>query len=206
MKTVYVRPERCIGCKQCEIACTVEHSRTKNLYSAIFEEPLPTPRVAVMPTFGIMTYPAKCRHCDPTPCIQVCPSGAITRDKETDTILLNEEKCIACGMCSIVCPFDAVTFYPSWHVSIDRQVAIKCDNCSERVINGLNPACVDACKTEALVYGEISDIVKEGRKIVAKKVAAAEFAAEAKIEAEVPELLTLLRDMSLSMKLAGEKE
>jgi len=206
MKTVYVKPEYCIGCKQCEVACTVEHSRTKNLYSAISEEPLPSRKIHVMPTFGIMTYPGKCRHCDPTPCIQFCPSGGITKNKETDTILLNEEKCIACGTCAIACPFDAISFHPSWRVSIDREVAVKCDNCFERISNGLNPSCVEACKTGALEYGEINDIIKEERKIVAKKVITAEFASEAKIEEDVPALIKLWRDLALSMMQIGEKK
>lgn len=206
MKTVFVRPERCIGCKHCEIACAVEHSKTKNLYTAIFEEPLPTPRIHVTPTFGIMTYPDKCRHCNPAPCMQVCPSGAIARDKETDTVLLNEEKCIACGMCAIVCPFDVITYHQSWHVSLDQEIAIKCDHCFERITNGLLPACVDACKTGALVYGDINEIIKEERKVIAKKVAVAETAAEEIIEAEVPDLIKLWRNLGLSMMRVGEKK
>lgn len=202
MKTVYIRPEYCIGCKHCEIACTVEHSKTKNLYTSISEEPPPTPKIHVMHTFGIMAYPGKCMHCEPTPCIEVCPSGAITKDKETDTILLNEEKCIGCGMSAIVCPFDAISFNPSWRVSIEREVAQKCDNCYERITNNLMPACVEACKTGALVYGDINEIIKEERKIVAKT--ATQFAAEVQIEAKVPELIKIWRDLALSMTKVGE--
>ncbi len=204
MKTVYVRPEHCIGCKHCEIACAVEHSKTKTLYAAISEEPSSTPKIHVMPTFGIMTYPGKCMHCDPTPCIQVCPSGAISRDKDVNTILINEEKCIGCGMSAIVCPFDAITFHPSWGVSIDREVATKCDNCFELITNDLNPACVDACKTGALIYGDINEIIKEERKDIAKT--AIQLAAEVQVEAKVPELIKFWRDLALSMTLVGEKK
>ena len=201
MESVFIRPENCIGCKHCEIACTIEHSKTKNLYTAISEEPLPNPKIHVMPTFGIMAYPGKCAHCDPTPCIKACPSGAITRDKDTNIVLIKDEKCIECGMCAIVCPFDAITFNPSWRVSIDRDVAQKCDNCFERINKDLIPACVEACKTGALLYGDINEIIKEERKLMAKT--ATQFAAEMQIEAKVPELVKFWRDLALSMTKVG---
>ncbi len=204
MKTVYIKPENCIGCKHCEVACAVEHSETKNLYSAISEEPLPISKIHVMPTFGIMAYPGKCMHCDPTPCIQVCPSGAISRDKEIDTILINEEKCIGCGMCAIVCPFGAVLFNPSWRVSVDRDVAHKCDNCFERITNDLIPACVEACKTGALGYGDINIIIREKQRAVGKT--AAQLAAAIPVEEKIPELLKVWRDLALSMSQVGEKK
>ncbi len=49
MKTVFVNPERCIGCKQCQIACAVEHSQSKDLYQAVFEPVPPQPRILVAP-------------------------------------------------------------------------------------------------------------------------------------------------------------
>ncbi|MFX1304027.1 MAG: 4Fe-4S dicluster domain-containing protein [Promethearchaeota archaeon] len=204
MKNVYIKPENCIGCKHCEVACAVEHSETKNLYSAISEKPLPTSKIHVMPTFGVMTYPGKCMHCDPTPCINVCPSGAITKDQEFDIILINEEKCIECGMCAIACPFNAVSFNPSWRVSIEREIANKCDNCHERITNDLIPACVEACKTGALSYGDINEIIKKERRAIGKT--AAQFAAAVPIEERIPELLKVWRDMALSMTQLGEKK
>ncbi|MGQ4833827.1 MAG: 4Fe-4S dicluster domain-containing protein [Candidatus Asgardarchaeia archaeon] len=46
---------------------------------------------------GIIIFPDKCRHCNPAPCMQVCPTGAITRQSEFDTVIINEEKCIDSG-------------------------------------------------------------------------------------------------------------
>ena len=205
MKTVFVRPERCIGCKHCEIACAVEHSQTKNLFTAIFEEPLPKPRIHVTPTLGVLTFPVRCRHCNPAPCMQVCPSGAITRDDETDTVLIDEKKCIGCGMCGIVCPYDVITYYRSWKVKINREVATKCDNCIDRVKNGMLPACVEACKTGALVYGDVNEIIKEERKKSAKKIATALTVAEGEVEAEVPDNIKIWRDLGLKIYERGEE-
>ncbi len=205
MKTVFIRPERCIGCKHCEIACAIEHSKSKELFTAILEEPTPAPRIHVLPTIGIMTFPDKCRHCNPAPCMQVCPTGAITRNKEIDTVLINGNRCIACGMCGIVCPFDAISYKRSWEISIEREVALKCDNCVDRLMKGFEPACVGACKTNALSWGEIEEVMREERKKIAEKIAIATTSAEELLEKPVPENIKLWRDLGLVIKKLGEK-
>ncbi|HEY9074467.1 MAG TPA: hypothetical protein VIN67_10090, partial [Desulfobaccales bacterium] len=61
MKTVIVRPERCVGCLQCRLACAVEHSRTKNLAEAIGEMVRPKPRLRIFPGGLHLAFPNKCR-------------------------------------------------------------------------------------------------------------------------------------------------
>ncbi len=165
MKTVFINPERCIGCLQCELACAVEHSASRDESLAFLEDPLPRKRVHVqagpVPTFA---FPNRCRHCDPAPCLQVCPTAAIYRDDEHGLVLIDEKKCIGCAMCAVVCPFDVLTFHPMPEgPSSDVAVAVKCDGCVDRVSRGDQPACVDVCKVDALVFGELNDLVAEGR-------------------------------------------
>jgi carbon-monoxide dehydrogenase iron sulfur subunit len=165
MRTVFVNPERCIGCRQCEIACAIEHSVTKDPALCLSEVPLPRTRVHVEPGPVLsLSFPNKCRHCDPAPCLQVCPTGAITRDGALDLVLIEAKRCIGCAMCAIVCPFDALSFYPlADSAGPEVEVAVKCDGCEERVRQGRVPACVEACKVDALVFGEINELVASGR-------------------------------------------
>lgn len=165
MQTVYVDPERCIGCLQCEIECAREHSVSHDLGRAFLEEPVPRKRIHVEPgPVATTSFPNKCRHCDPAPCQGVCPAGAISRDAELDLILVDPMRCIGCAMCAMVCPFDVITFYPLVEgPSVETAVAVKCDGCEARVRRGENPACVDACKVDALVFGEINELVGRGR-------------------------------------------
>jgi carbon-monoxide dehydrogenase iron sulfur subunit len=165
MKTVFIHPERCIGCKQCEAACTVAHSQTKNLFWAVFETPTPKPRSHAEsgPQYNT-SFPNKCRHCNPAPCLSVCPTRAIHRPSDfQDIVLIEASKCIACGMCAMVCPFDVITYYPSAKAAEKATVAIKCDHCIDRQRVGDIPACVEACKVNALEFGEINELVKEWR-------------------------------------------
>ena len=165
MRTVFVNPERCIGCLQCEIDCALEHSASHDLATAFHEQPTPRKRVHVEPgPVATTSFPNKCRHCDPAPCQGVCPSGAIYRDDELGLVLIDARRCIGCAMCAVVCPFDVITFHPDpLGPSVTTAVAIKCDGCETRVRIGFEPACVDACKVDALVYGDINELVASGR-------------------------------------------
>lgn len=174
MKTVFVNPERCIGCRQCEIACAVEHSQSKSLYQAILEKPKPQPRIHVVPGLYLSTsFPNKCRHCDPAPCMSVCPTGAISRDDEMDIVVVDGQKCIACAMCAMVCPFDVLTFHPSAEIELDRATATKCNHCIDRQRQGRIPACVETCKVGALVFGDINELAKDASLRLARTVSVA---------------------------------
>jgi carbon-monoxide dehydrogenase iron sulfur subunit len=165
MKTVFIHPERCIGCKQCEAACAVAHSQSKNLFWAVFESPPPRARIHAEPGLALNTsFPNKCRHCNPAPCQGVCPTAAIHRPADLPEIVLVEaRKCIACGMCAMVCPFDVITYHASFAAPEKPMVAIKCDHCIERQRAGSVPACVEACKVGALEFGELNELVKAAR-------------------------------------------
>jgi len=165
MDTVFIHPERCIGCKQCEIACAVAHSHSKNLYHSVFETPPPRSRIHTEPGAELTTsFPNRCRHCDPAPCLHVCPTAAINRAEDIEEIvLIDVEKCITCGMCAMVCPFDVITFHAAPISTKSTPVAIKCDNCIERLRAENIPACVEACKVNALEYGEVNELVKSAR-------------------------------------------
>lgn len=49
----------------------------------------------------------KCMGCLAHPCNEVCPRGAITMKDGRSVI--DQEKCIKCGKCKAVCPYDAIS-------------------------------------------------------------------------------------------------
>ena len=199
MFTVLVDPERCIGCLQCEFACAVEHARTGDVTLALSQWPLSRKRIHVDPGLNPATsFPSKCRHCDPAPCQAVCPTGAITRDAEHDAVLIDTSRCIGCAMCAMVCPFDVLTFH-----ALDAgvaPVAVKCDACIDRVRAGRDPACVDACKTGALTFGDLNDLVSSGRRRGATAILAA---TSAQPVTTVPETVTAYRALGADLRQPG---
>ncbi len=201
MKTVFVHPERCIGCRQCEFVCTVAHSASLDAVAALFEDPPPRSRIHVTSgSVPLSSFPGKCRHCNPAPCQHVCPSGAIFRDADLHLVLIEPKKCIACAMCAMVCPFDALTFHAQSSGMPARTVAIKCDGCVERLRRGEEPACSEVCKVGALVFGELNDLVQAGRVRGARAVMSA-VAAEA---APMPDNVEAWRDWGVSAAAARE--
>jgi carbon-monoxide dehydrogenase iron sulfur subunit len=167
MKQVLVAYERCMGCKSCEWACFIEHSVSKVLPDALFENLISKPRIRVEPSNGY-AFPIRCQHCEDAPCIRACPTGAMHRDA-FQAVVVDEDQCIGCFMCGLVCPFGAIASYRT------PAVALKCDFCPDRRKAGLQPACVEACPTQALLYGDDQDFARQKRlDYVSQTVAAIE--------------------------------
>jgi carbon-monoxide dehydrogenase iron sulfur subunit len=160
MKEIFIRLDRCMGCKSCEIACAVEHSRSKNLISAIKEKPVPRKRLYVENPENIK-MPMVCRHCDDAPCVEVCRIGATRKEAITGIVTIDTERCIGCWMCAMVCPYGMV----GRQKEIKR--AVKCDLCPDLSI----PACVAACPTGTLVFAEQEEFAEIMRRDAAIQIA-----------------------------------
>ncbi|MBN1106035.1 MAG: 4Fe-4S dicluster domain-containing protein [Deltaproteobacteria bacterium] len=133
-KVIYVDPAGCTGCRDCETACSLRHAgmrksaRTRIQVVGAGEDGFHLPTV--------------CQQCVDPPCMAVCPSGAIRRDRQMERVVIDKELCIGCKMCVSACPMGAMGFDP------DLGRAYKCDLCDG------DPQCVKACRTGALAYTE----------------------------------------------------
>lgn len=154
MKKVALDPLKCTACRTCEVQCSIAHSRSGSIYSAIFESPPSLTRVRVAWTPGL-NVPVRCVHCENAPCLLACPVGAIEENDPTGTVQVREEKCIGCFTCLLVCPYGAV------RLSFDRKKAYKCDGCRDRLLEGLEPACASGCPTRALFFADFDEIAAD---------------------------------------------
>ncbi len=157
---------KCMGCHSCEVACSVAHSDSGELFQAIEQDPLPEPRMAVV-TIGEVAVPLHCQHCQDAPCAAVCPKEAIQRPDPDGPVILDEELCVGCQACVIVCPFGMI------RMSADGKTALKCDMCIDRQRAGQPPACVEACPTGALELVKDADLATEVQRRIRKAMEAA---------------------------------
>lgn len=159
---------KCIGCGRCANACKIENKvprepfffRTWVERYRIFEDgevviDSPngavdgfTPRVQEEKAIRNFFVPKVCNHCDNPPCVQVCPVGATFKTLD-GVVLVDKQYCIGCRYCIQACPYGARFLHPV------SRTAEKCTFCYHRVVRGKIPACVEACPTQARVFGEL---------------------------------------------------
>jgi len=167
-----VHPDRCLGCRSCELACAVAHSESKTLLGALQEEKPPKARVWVEKG-GSFSAPLQCRHCEKAPCIEVCPTAALRRRDAGSPVALDHERCIGCRWCILACPFGVIRMDPK-----DGAV-VKCDLCAERTARGEIPACVESCHVGALTLENVADVVQDKRQAFLLRIERATEATEA---------------------------
>lgn len=169
-KALLISPELCIGCRACQTACKswnqlkAERTRntgtiqnppdlTPNLYNMIRYVEIPSEKNLVRWLF----VSRRCMHCADAGCMMICPApGALFKTPE-GAVGFNKDKCIGCKLCVAACPFDVPRYDEENKIS-------KCHLCSERISEGLSPACAKTCPTGAIRYGkreELLDIAKK---------------------------------------------
>ncbi len=116
----------------------------------------------------------RCMGCVAHPCHEVCPKGAISMVNGKSHI--DQEKCIRCGKCKAVCPYDAISHQVRPCAAACGVGAIKSDESGRAVID--NDLCVSCgqCMVSC-PFGAIADksqifqlirAMQSGRKIIAQ--------------------------------------
>jgi carbon-monoxide dehydrogenase iron sulfur subunit len=128
-----VIPEKCSGCRTCEIACAVHRQKVNNPKKACI-------RVTTIYPHPVVRMPVVCSQCKEAKCMTACPTDAIYQKE--GIVRIHESECIGCHACVGACPFGAM------YIHSDIHTPIKCDLCED---SG-EPHCVTMCPTRAIVY------------------------------------------------------
>lgn len=180
--------DTCVGCHACAVSC-------KEWNAGGFAAPLPDEQpyggqpsgvwfnrvhsyeVAAAPACsdapaqpaGTLHFPRSCLHCETPACVTVCPTGASYKRAEDGIVLVDEDKCIGCKLCSWACPYGAREY------SAVEGVMKKCTLCIDRIYNKnlpeaeRQPACVQACPTRARHFGDLGDPESPVSRLVAER-------------------------------------
>ncbi|MDO8692037.1 MAG: 4Fe-4S dicluster domain-containing protein [Dehalococcoidia bacterium] len=137
---------RCIGCNACAVACKAENAVPLGRWRGWV-------KVIEKGTYPYMSrsfLPMLCNNCKNPICVRNCPVQA-TYPREDGIVMVDPHRCIGCGYCIASCPYDVRYLSPF------KKIAQKCQWCHHRVDVGLEPACVQTCPTDALIFGDINN-------------------------------------------------
>jgi Fe-S-cluster-containing hydrogenase component 2 len=132
LRALKIEPERCTGCLQCELACSLENE-------GLFNPSKSRIKVFTFHHEGRFS-PYTCTQCAEAWCLHSCPVEAIVINADTGAKEILQGVCVGCKVCTIACPFGTVNY------NHDTGKVIKCDLC------GGDPQCAKACPTAAITY------------------------------------------------------
>ncbi|MCZ7665148.1 MAG: 4Fe-4S dicluster domain-containing protein [Thermoleophilia bacterium] len=171
-KAILFDASRCIGCKGCQVSCKRWNMLPASIGTGTWQD-LPEEQRAftasyqnpsdlradtmLLVTFNelqgddgslsLLMGRKSCMHCTDAACVLACPTGAASKQPD-GTVRIDHERCIGCRYCNWACPFGI----PKWDEAANT--SCMCWMCADRTAEGQKPACVSACPTGALDYGE----------------------------------------------------
>jgi len=163
--------DTCVGCHACVVSC--KEWNTSGLVAPLSDQnPYGAGQSGTFlnrvhsyevrdESFGELSrtvyLPKSCLHCSDAPCVTVCPTGASYKREEDGIVLVDEDKCMGCGLCAWACPYGAREM--DQHANVMK----KCTLCVDRIYNDTLdeservPACVAACPASARHFGDFAD-------------------------------------------------
>lgn len=175
--------DRCTGCQACVAACHAENNLpVSNPEQAAKGRAVHWIRVdryyeGEFPDVRVKYRPVLCQQCDEAPCEPVCPVYATYKNPEGLNVQVYN-RCVGTRYCANNCPY-SVRFFnwfdPEWPEPLQLQhnpdvsireggVMEKCTFCIQRIkraeedgTSDIQPACVQSCPAEAMVFGDLND-------------------------------------------------
>ena len=190
-----IEMKRCIGCNACVLACKAEHF----LPPDIFWGRVLVSETGRYPMVTKHIYSIRCNHCKEAKCVEACPSGATTQREDgivwidEDKCVGCRYCVIACPYQARTYYSDGdKEYFPGQGLTdfekigqllYPHQTGIvqKCNFCMERIDVGMEkglkpgvdreatPACVIACPTKAIHFGDLDDPYSEVPMLIKEK-------------------------------------
>jgi Fe-S-cluster-containing dehydrogenase component len=139
----------CTGCNSCSYRCIQEFRYHEQASRGFFRD------LVLIKDDGL--FQKRCMHCLEPACVKNCPAEALTKS-DYGPVLLDVDKCVGCGTCAGVCPFEVP------QIDQVKMKMVKCSLCAHWSGEGRQPACVEVCSTGALQFGDYNDMAAQALK------------------------------------------
>jgi Fe-S-cluster-containing dehydrogenase component len=158
---------KCTGCYNCFLSCRDEFAGNENPGYAAAQPMSGMNWIKVIerergryPKVKVAYTPVTCLQCENAGCIKVAQNNAVYRRPDgiviIDPVKAKGQKQIVSG-----CPYRVI----EWNEEL--QLPQKCILCAHMLDKGEKvPRCVEACPTEALIFGDLDDPKSEISKLV----------------------------------------
>lgn len=173
----FVDVTKCDGCRACMVAC--KNWNDLPAEPEAFQGSVQSHANVTANTWNVLSFiehengkgnleylfrHSSCFHCSEAACVKVCPEEAM-HYTEFGTVDVNTDKCVGCGYCVQNCPFDVVQLatYKDKNGK-EYKKAQKCTMCVDRLEEGMQPACVTTCHTDAMEFGTKEEMLKKAEK------------------------------------------
>jgi len=156
----------CIGCKACEVACVEWNSMPfspttfNNTYQTMPDTRWNYWNLILFNeheredgSLQWLMRKHQCMHCAEPGCLEACPADGAIVQYSNGVVDFQQSNCIGCGYCIAGCPFNV----PKLN-SVTKRV-YKCSLCTDRISEGLEPACIKSCPTGCLHFGTKEDML-----------------------------------------------
>ncbi len=172
--------DTCVGCHACAVSCKewntggypaplTDHDPYGADATGVWLNRVHSYEVLATDDSRTVHFPRSCLHCEEPACVTVCPTGASYKRAEDGIVLVDEDLCIGCKLCSWACPYGAREY--------DRDVGVrkKCTLCIDRIYNqnleevDRVPACVAVCPVSARHFGDLADPDSDVSRLVAAR-------------------------------------
>jgi len=160
---------RCTGCNSCALACkdsnnlpnadVVPQSLDSNAYTFVEARQVVTNDGETRTRY----VKRQCMHCLNAACVSACPAAAM-HSSGAGPVVYRSNRCLGCRYCQIACPFEVPRF--EWDNGVNPVIS-KCWLCYDRLQAGQKPACVEACPTGTLRFGQRDELLVQAHAQIA---------------------------------------
>jgi len=152
----------CVGCQRCVEACKQTNGLGPDVarrWKRRIDDLSSTRYTTIVRRPGNHFVRTQCRHCLEPACASACLVGALQKTPE-GPVIYDPDKCMGCRYCMMACPYGIPRY--DWEKAVP--CVRKCTMCYERIKDGGEPACVEACPEKATIFGDRDELLDEAHR------------------------------------------